>query len=320
MVSFDNIHKKLYTHKIMNVLTFGFAIFFLLYAIMISLVKVVEQDEFNKLYLKLISEAEYFTSQVEAEHSQPSDDNTTEEVPQLFFNARQAVLTAWNNYLSYQSYEIFSTGKIVSNAAGQQVNIISEVAACQFENGNQYNSIIKFEMPGTNFGQTGAVEFYFANGNRYSRTSEIVNRSGSNLDASFSGNFVQDSNPATTKIGFYVVNNSTIMRELYFEPVYNPITKKLYRYYASVELNPNASTVNYRKSITEQGGLTNINFKSVKVHLIIDVEGNIISFRIEESYQGTKVIIVPIEVNISGEMNYTMISINKTPTMIEPNV
>lgn len=320
MISYDKIHKKLYTHKVLNAVTFCFAMFFMLYAILICLVKVDQQNQYDTIYTQLLREAADFNSKVENEHNTLPEDNGQENETQLFFGAKEAVLAAWENYENYTTFELSSSSTVTSVAAGQQVNIVSSSTACKFEDGSFYNSLTKYELPGSNFGMTNATEYYYKDGNRYSRTTKNVTKSGSTLTANYTTNYLLDENPCCTHLPFYIINSSTIMRELFFEVKYHPITKKLQYYYASVELNPSTSTVDYKKIINEQGGLTDISFNSVIAHLILDPEGNIVTLRVEESYKGNAHVVINIPVTITGNMSYNMVSINQTPTVNEPNV
>jgi hypothetical protein len=182
MISFDRINKKLYNHKALNLVTFCFALFFVFYAIMISVVKVGEQNEFDFIYNQMISDATTFNALIDDENSDDGEE-IIDDTPLLFSNAKQAVLTAWDKYESYTTFEMKSSAVITSNTPIGVITMLSSIVACQFEDETQYNALINFEGPGSNQGKTEGKEFYYANGNRYSRTTKNVTKSGDNLTA-----------------------------------------------------------------------------------------------------------------------------------------
>ena len=311
------MEEKIINKKVVNILTIALSILFVVYFIGICIIGDNKQAEYDRIYAEMLESVNKFNGSLNSGSVGGVTETAPKENP-IFDNAKDAVLSAFDNYNSASCYEVFVEGTTNSSAAGQNVLMKTQIKSYHFSTGEYFQETLQLEK-GSNFGQTKGRQSYYTNNTRYDREAKSVYETNDGLNANFSGSYEEANPNALKKPTIYEVSKSTITKQLNFEVVYNPISGRLTNYYASVELNPYLSTVDYAKSIADQGGSSLPDFKSVTLHIILDSQGNLISMRVEERFTLVKTIVINITADCKNVMNYT-INLNKEPTIEKPNI
>lgn len=244
------------------------------------------------------------------------DNSRTPETP-MFKDAKEAVVFAFEKLYSYNTFEIIAKGTNTSEAMGQKVTIKNSGRYARFEDGVEYELSKRLEI-GSNFGQSGADEAIFKNGTRYVRYGKNIRTQGDDIIADFEGEYSK-SNSKQTAIAMHIVNNETVVVKRSFSFVRDKDNKIAY-YKASVMLDGELSTKTYGINVQEQGGTSYPNFSKVELSCIIDRDGNLISYQVNQTMTVVKNIIINITATVQSEITYTILSFNQKPSVVEPSV
>ena len=264
----------------------------------------IEEHQLNVIYSNVSSSEGYV------------DESQTPEKP-IFKDAKEAVVYAFEKLYNYNSFEIITKGTNTSEALGQKVTIKNTGKIARFEDGVEYELSKRLEI-GSNFGQSGADEAVFKNGNRFVRYGKNIQAKGDDIAADFEGPF-QKANSKQTAVAMHLVNKDTVIVKRSFSFVRDKENKIEY-YKASVLLDPELSTKTYGINVQEQGGTSYPEFSKVELSCIIDRDGNLMSYQVNQTMKVVKTVLINVTATVQSEITYTVLSFNKQPSIAEPKI
>lgn len=315
----DKLDNFLFDEKVLNRIIAGFVAFFvLMFAICCSLAS-KKLDEQNDTYAKMLAELEARQLNEIYQNMTPNDGITTDKQNEspMFKNAIEASVFAFEKFNTYSTYEVELCGSSTAVAVGQTVEIAINGKNVQYDDGTQFSEMIHKETK-TNFGQTEATQIVYKNGQKYMRYGSNIREQNGKYVADFAGRFsLFSSNIA--KITSYIVNKKTALYSKEFSFVRNADGTIAY-YKATVVLDAKASTVDYAKSVQEQGGTSLPEFSMVEIACIIDRDGNLLSYNAKDKMTLTKNIVVDITTTMTDDMTFIILSHDTTPSVPKPNV
>lgn len=276
-----------------------------------------KERDYEILYKKLMQETVEFNSNLDKTTSITTD-------KPMFTNAKSAVNYAYNKVMDSKGWELFITGTINMTATKYFVNIPITMqlnsTQAKFLSGNYYAETMRYEEGNKNE-QTQSNRRYYTNGKCYSNeadnTTITYNPSTGIINATYDNDkylYLFDANFAT-----YVVNNSTITKDLYFKTNYNAYTGKIESYSASVQLNPTLATKDYAVLIQKQAYYSSLPvFTSLDIHCTISATGQLLSAILNETY--TAKMSSYGGVDLSSQSTYTIYvtTYDSAPTIKEP--
>ncbi len=321
-VEMEQKKKTFFNSSKLRLVSIFFAILFGVYFITINTLNILEASELSSYLNSLLNEISDYNNQ----NTQESANNYTNidegsNIP-LFTDSKQAIIFAYNRFLTATSYELYSYGDIILNSPDLNLtyNGKANFRAIQFASGNQYVETIKKQTSGSidvNF--TRAAKWYFANGVRYDVGTKQISMDGNKLYATYSEGWSLNADPLAKRISFYDINLSTIISAEPLQIIYHPITKKIYQYYVTIKLHPINSTMEYKKIIKEQGGDSYARFSDITIKCILNSSGDISSMVINELYSvDANVVGRPLNINVKDTFYYSMLSLNGTVSINEP--
>lgn len=241
----------------------------------------------------------------------------------IFFNAKEAVATAYENLNRAVSYEFQSFGVInitVHVPGGMQVQVFVHVNVVQFPNGNYMIETKRYEEGNANQQTKSSFKYYTPEGKYEKFTNNVTRNPDNTLTATYSKDFKFFPDNKEKRVDI-VVDRSTIIKDLFFRINYDQ-KGEINSYSASVNLNTSTAVVNgYAENIKLEGGCDEIpKFTKLEVNCIIDSEGNLASMRLLETYESTVTFGFPIKITCNDTFNYYFTNMNKTPSIPEPTV
>ena len=290
---------------------------FIIFSIIFYCKDTAEYVRLNNIYETMLKEMEAHQLNVIYTNITPNggqvDPSKNKEAPK-YKNAKEAVAVAFANLDKSSSYEIVGNGRTVAEAAGQTVEIVMSFTNIKYQTGTAFDEFVRKETQ-TNFGQTDAAQTIYKNGRKYKRNGSNIRKSGDRWIADFSGNFHDVTQSITSHPG-YIINNDTIVANKSFSFARDGNGNIAY-YKATVLLDPKTSTKYYARNIKEEGGTTLPSFAYVQISCIIDRDGNLMSYSIQEEMTLSKVIVVEITTTTTNKTTCVVLSTNQNPSRPE---
>lgn len=277
-------------------------------------------DAQNQKYQKLLDEISEYQLNVIYSNVSPNDGyvDTSKEVEEpMFRDAKEAVVYAFDKLNNYKSYEIVSGGMNYSEAVSQKIEIRNDCRYIKYEDGLELEIACSYETK-TNFGQSAGEQNVYVNGGKYQRSGSNVRLENGKATADFSGSFSKTNSPLQ-HIPHHVVNNQTVRFKNSFSFVRDKNNKIVY-YKASVSLDPELSTIYYGQNVKEQGGTSFPVYSKVILSCIIDRDGNLLSYEIDEIMKVTKKVLIDIDATVDSQIIYTLVSHDTTPSVPRPQI
>ncbi len=276
-----------------------------------------ELDFQNDVYENMLREIEAHQLNVIYTNITPNsgqvDPSKNKELPK-YKNAKEAVNVAFQKYYNSTSYEIEGNGRTIAEAVGQEVEIVMSFTNVKYSDGVVFNEFVRKETQ-TNFGQTDAAQTIYKDGRKYKRNGTNIRKSNGRWIADFSGNF-HDVTRSTTSHPWYIVNENTITASKFFSFARDDYGNIAY-YKATVLLDPKEATKEYAKNIQEEGGTSLPSFGYVEMSCIIDRDGNLLSYTVQEEMTLTKHIVTDITTTTKNTITGVVLSMNQTPSRPE---
>lgn len=304
--------------KVLNKITSAMVILFAIFFAISASIAVKKQTYYQDMY-NLMLETDAIRQRIQMiENSAPLNSTGTEAEAPMFANAKSACIYAFDKFYNYSTYEIEVSGKTNSSAMGQNVEIDMRSRYFKYSDGVQLTQSFRNETS-TNFGQSGATEIVYKNGKRYERNGSNLRTQSGKLTADFSGSYNLRSDSLLSKQPFYVVNSRSIIDQTFFSFVRDS-NKKIVYYKATILLSSTFGVKDYAEDIREQGGTSLPTFTNVELNCLIDRNGELISFATNETMTLTKHIVIDISATTTNNLTYTIVSSNKTPSVVEPKI
>ena len=269
-----------------------------------NMLKDIEEYQLNVIYSKVSPNNGYTDSSKEYENP-------------IFSDAKEAVLTAFNKFNTYTSYEIESNGVSNALAVGQNVEIKISSLTVKYNSRFEYEKTCRVETK-TNFGQSDANEIVYKNGQKYKRDGKNVRIENDKCVADFSGSYYKIDS-SVNHLTNYIINENTIQHKRSFSFVRDKNNRILY-YKATVTLDPETSITEYGKVVQEQGGTSFPVFSKIQLSCIIDRDGNLVSYENTEVMTVTKQVIFNITTTVTNTMTHKILSYNTTPSTPKPSL
>ena len=274
----------------------------------------------NEVYSNMLKSIEEYQLNVIYSNVSPNSgyvDSSKEYEKPIFSDAKEAVLTAFNNLYNYSSYEIVGNGISYAEAVGQNVEVKNTSLSIRYSDGREFERSCRVETK-TSFGQTEASECVYQNKQKYKRMGSNVHVSNDECVATFGGSFskVQTSVPYMTT---YIINENTIQHKRSFSFVRDKNNKIMY-YKATVTLDTEEAIKDYGQNIMEEGGTSYPVFSKIELACIVDRDGHLVSYTATETMTVSKRIVFNITTSITNITTRVVISHDSTPSMPCPSV
>ena len=241
------------------------------------------------------------------------DPSKNKEMPK-YKNAKEITIQAFSRLKNSSTYEIVGSARTVAEALGQTVEVVSNHTNIKYEDGVEFNELVRKETQ-TNFGQTDATQTIYKNNRKYQRKGTNIRKSGEQWIADFSGGF-QDITKGVTSYPWYVVDNETILASKFFSFARDDYGNIAY-YKATTLLDSNKAAFSYAKSVQEEGGTSFPIFTYIELSCIIDRDGNMLSYYMEEKMTVSKKIVVDITTTTLTKSTSIVLSTNQSPSRPE---
>ena len=314
---FEKIDNLVFNPKFLNIVTIAMAALFVFLFIAFSFKANSIDNYYENLYNQMQANLEKYNLNLINNSASSNGSASAEKEQPLFKNGIDAVVSAFELFYAYTSYEVKASGVITSEAVGQNIEIIMNGHFIKFDKDLEYQETRKIETK-TNFGQTSASKVVYKNGQKYTCPGSNVQRDDMDLTATYSNNFSKTES-SLNSIAFYLINKQTVLSENYYTIKRNP-DGSINCYYASVELSPYTSITNYAKEIQEMGKSTLPKFSRISLTCIIDKTGHLISMSTNEFMTLTKNVVIDVTVTTNNKLDYVLISHNETPSIPKPTI
>lgn len=305
--------------KILNrIIALFFALFLVCFFVFDTKLKEQENIQ-NERYERMLAELEARQLNLIYSQTTPNSGNGNAQVElesSAFKNAIDASICAFTKLRTYSTFEIEAKGITESSAAGQNVEIKMNSISVKFENGIYYNKTVRKETK-TNFGQTDGTETVYTGTAKYVRKGENVRQEGDIYVADFSGKY-EKQNSEVLSYAYYEINENTVLSSKSFSFVRNPDGTIAY-YKATIICDAKGATGKYAKEIQEQGGTSYPNVSYLEISSIIDRDGNLLSYNINETMSMEKTIIISVTATANNDITYIVVSHDQTPSVPMPN-
>ena len=311
------IDNFVFNTKILNIIAIVMAVLFVFSFVFFG-VKLEQRDQYyREIYAKM--EQNIYNYNISLINNGVSSDGASSQPQQkeIFSSAKEAVCTAFDGLYKSKSFEISASGTSISSAVGQDVEILTGMLINRYDDGSEFQQTIKLETK-TNFGQSSAQQYVYKNGKCHENDGSNIKNSSGTLSADFKNNF-KEVQTQLKGVPMYLVTKSTVVKENYFT-VKRTITGKIECYYASVLLSTYSSVKDYAIGIKEQGGTSLPEFSKIELNCVIDAEGNLVAYSVNEDCKLVKKVVFDITATVNNQIDYIVLSRNKTPKLTIPNV
>ena len=293
---------------------------FIVFGLVVYTRKHKEYMEQEAVYNRMLAELEAHQLNVIYSNVTPNNgkiDGSKQKEKPMFSNGIDATAYAFESLKNSTSYEIYGFGLVNAEALGQNVEVILTTYACKFADGTYFDEINRLETK-TSFGQTEAIQLFWANGKKYKRTGTNIRLENGNCLADYSGGFYEVATSLTEKAQIEI-NKDTIQfcKDFTFARDENG---RIAYYKTTCMLDKVKAVKNYAQNIMEEGGTTYPEFSLLQVSCIIDRNGNLLSYSTSEVMTATKHFIVDITPTMNTETTIYIKSINETPTLPYPSI
>ena len=303
-------------NKIIAILTAVFIIFCFVFYIK----RDNQLNNENAVYDMMLQELQTHQLAVIYSNVTPNDGQIdTTKVPEapIFTNAKEAVISAFEKFNNYDTYEILGHGSTTAVALGQTVQIGIGYKNYQFSNGTQLDENVRKELY-SNYGQTEAVQNLYKDGKRYVRYGTDIRLSGEYWIATFNSGFTFRNSSINYHTSF-VINAQTTQFAKSFS--FTRDNKGRIAYYkATVILDPKLSTFDYARDIQEEGGTSFPEFSYIEIACIIDRDGHLMSYTSTEKMTLSKHIVFDITTTATTTRTSLIVSHDVDPSIPEPQV
>lgn len=282
------------------------------FAFMSNYIKVSSAyNEYERIYSKMLAESSEFNTRIDFDKT---DNNQQQTETPLFYDAITAIDYAYNMLEQCSTREYQIKGSVNVTAAGMSVPVKVQSAQYYFASGAVLDETRQYELQ-TNMGVSKSKLTYYANGEMYLKETKDVFLTDDGVGANYSGNYEKKGN---YDYHVYIINRSTIDKQLYFKVNYNAYTGKIDSYSASAKLNIKSAVKGYDKQIQRNGDLNALpEFSNLEIHCIIGADGVIKTATIKQTYSSKFKI---FDYASTDEFNITFLNLNKELSVQEPQI
>lgn len=281
-------NKKLHFYiKYINFICYGLSIFFFLFVFFCAYSISLKE----KAFLNKINSMLDYCNSVNSTISNNLDNNqnntinnTLDSSTQLFFDAKSAIITAFNNIIDANSFSALATGKInLSAPAKLHATLQMDIQIERYNKTKIYEetlaNVVDSNLPSliTKKFKTACKRIKDGTDNAFVGISKNIKFEGTQIKADYSdGEFFINSQEKFFNDHFYIINEETIQEECYLKV--KKENGKIKNYYVQVILDNVKSVEKYKKVIAHQVNCKEPKFTSITLTAIIDAQGNLVSF------------------------------------------
>lgn len=284
----------------------------------------------NDYYNNLITRADLVNQSISDainNSTNNNDNNTEKEVPFINqSNAKEYVISAFNNLLSANSYNIKLTGsfKVEKYVLGgdYRLNFLVEDTAVKLNSNLYYNELILKcvggDFPSSFAGKVNQYCMYGCKALKYNNStsdfiSRDVSRNGDKLTANYSSTQNNNSSRVLLADNIINVNSSTIKSISYVKCKYQK--NKIKNYYINIELDAQkaySKTRDVFKVQLEKFTFNPPEFLTTRLTAMLDSKGNLVSFStIDSAYENMSSPIGYLNALCNFNIKYTISSVNE---------